>query len=225
VYGGVFFYCQYTQAVILCNFSERDCFRVKCFHMRHKKSGTSIEERILFDGREVRYVLKTSLRSRSIRLTALRGEGFVVTRPRGVPKEFVERFLLAQKKWILAKMKFSTLAQPHVPTKHRYKEKRDEALCIIEAYVDFWNSHYKLDVAGVYVRNQKTRWGSCSRRKNLTFNFQVAYLPEGLREYVIVHELCHMLEFNHSKAFWARVAEALPDYAVRRRELRGYAPR
>ena len=112
-----------------------------------------------------------------------------------------------------------------VPTKHAYAEKKDEALCIVEASVDAFNVYYKLDLGGVFVRNQKTRWGSCSHRKNLTFSYQVAYLPERLREYVIVHELCHLIELNHSRAFWKRVAETLPDYAMRRKELRMYAPR
>lgn len=191
-----------------------------------QKRNISIQKlSILLENQMVPYVLKTSTRSRSIRLIARHGEELMVTVPSGVSKKFVERFLLAQKKWILAKIKFCAATRLHIPIGHRYEEKRNEALRIIEACVDMWNVHYKLDVAGVYVRNQKTRWGSCSRRKNLTFNFQVAYLPLRLREYVIVHELCHMLEFNHSRAFWSLVCEALPDYALRRKELRQYSPR
>ena len=102
---------------------------------------------------------------------------------------------------------------------------REEALRIIEACVDIQNAHYKLDLAGVFVRNQKTRWGSCSQQKNLTFSYQTAYLPARLRDYVIVHELCHLLEFNHSRAFWSWVAETIPDYKVRKKELGVYTPR
>ena len=70
------------------------------------------------------------------------------------------------------------------------------------------------------VRNQRTRWGSCSRTGNLNFNYKIALLPEPLADYIIAHELCHLGEFNHSQAFWDLVAVAIPDYRERRAELR-----
>ena len=122
--------------------------------------------------------------------------------------------------------KISFCASPRI-TFHSglYLEQKDAALRIIEQSVDVWNAKYKFDLSGVFVRNQKTRWGSCSARRNLTFSYKVAYLPDRLREYVIVHELCHLKEFNHSRNFWDLVAQALPDHALRRKELERYSPK
>ena len=73
----------------------------------------------------------------------------------------------------------------------------------------------------VSIKDQKTCWGSCSRKGNLNFNYKLLFLPEHLQDYVIVHELAHLVELSHSRRFWAVVAGVLPDWRVRRRELRG----
>ncbi len=70
------------------------------------------------------------------------------------------------------------------------------------------------------VRNQKGRWGSCSRNGSLNFNFRVVYLPPPLVDYIVVHELCHLGELNHSKKFWSLVSQAVPDYRLMRKKLR-----
>ena len=72
----------------------------------------------------------------------------------------------------------------------------------------------------VTVRNQKTLWGSCTSDGNLSFNCLIMKAPESVRDYVIVHELCHRKEMNHSKAFWKCVESVLPDYKTSRKWLK-----
>lgn len=74
--------------------------------------------------------------------------------------------------------------------------------------------------AGVTIRQARTRWGSCSARNTLSLNWHLLFLPVDLVEYVLVHELCHTREHNHSPRFWAEVGRCLPDWAQRRRRLR-----
>lgn len=72
----------------------------------------------------------------------------------------------------------------------------------------------------ISVRNQKTRWGSCSQTGTLSFNYRLMMAPPAVIDYVIVHELCHLTYLNHSGAFWNKVADVMPDYAACRRWLR-----
>ncbi len=72
----------------------------------------------------------------------------------------------------------------------------------------------------VSLKNAKTLWGSCSSSGGVTFNVRLALVPPHLTEYVMIHELCHMLEMNHSPEFWTHVAKYCPDYAARRKELK-----
>ncbi|MEO0396928.1 MAG: SprT family zinc-dependent metalloprotease [Cyanobacteria bacterium P01_A01_bin.137] len=78
------------------------------------------------------------------------------------------------------------------------------------------------------VRGQKTRWASCSSRKDISLNYKLLFLPTDLVEYVLVHELCHTIHMNHSKRFWALVGEKQPDYGPRRQAIKKgwtYVPR
>jgi len=83
------------------------------------------------------------------------------------------------------------------------------------------NAGYNFSFNRIAIRNQKTRWGSCSKQKNLNFNYRVALLPAHLADYIIVHGLCHLQELNHSTNFWALVSRVIPNHQDLRRELRG----
>lgn len=72
----------------------------------------------------------------------------------------------------------------------------------------------------VHIRNQRRRWGSCSSKGVLRFNWRLAMLEPDLLEYVVVHELCHLTHMNHSPDFWGLVGEHLPDYKERRKLLK-----
>lgn len=74
----------------------------------------------------------------------------------------------------------------------------------------------------VCIKEYRSRWGSCNARKEVQFNWLIALAPARAMEYVVVHELCHLIHFNHSAAFWAQVGQLMPDYAVWRRWFTSY---
>lgn len=102
----------------------------------------------------------------------------------------------------------------------QYYQHRTEAKELIEERLNYWSRLSGLKFNRVIVRNQKTRWGSCSARGNLSFNYKMMFLPVCLVDYIIVHELCHLKELNHSKRFWLLVEKQLPDYQKSLKELK-----
>lgn len=98
------------------------------------------------------------------------------------------------------------------------KYKEHTRSLVAQKIIDF-NAFYGFTIGRVAIRNQKSRWGSCSKRGNLNFNYRLALIPEILVDYVIVHELCHLGEFNHSKNFWNLVAKKIPEHAMLRKQL------
>ncbi len=90
----------------------------------------------------------------------------------------------------------------------------------MHALISRLNAHYGYAVRRVFIKNSRSRWGSCSEHRNLNFNYRLLFLPPHLAEYVVAHELCHLREMNHSPAFWALVAETVPQYKSARAELR-----
>ncbi len=105
-------------------------------------------------------------------------------------------------------------------SKLRYQEHAPEARRLVHARLEEFSKFYNVKVGRISIRNQGTRWGSCSKAGNLNFNYRLALIDSDLADYVIVHEVCHLLEFNHSAAFWSLVAQAVPDYRARRRRLK-----
>ncbi len=101
-----------------------------------------------------------------------------------------------------------------------YLKHKEEARAIILADVQRLAPLCEVIVKRVAIRDQRRRWGSCSSLGNLNFNYRLAFVPAHLREYVVVHELCHLKELNHSPAYWAYVRAVLPDYEKRVAELR-----
>jgi predicted metal-dependent hydrolase len=84
------------------------------------------------------------------------------------------------------------------------------------------NQAFGFQYGRVTIKEQKSRWGSCSRAGNLNFNWRLLMAPLPVLDYVLIHELAHLQELNHAPAFWQLVASACPDYQVQRRWLREY---
>lgn len=109
-------------------------------------------------------------------------------------------------------------SHPHLPQGlDRFRHRARRLVCVRLAH---FNRFYGLSWKRVSIRDQKSRWGSCSSSGTLSFNWRLAVLPEPVADYVIVHELCHLRHLDHSDAFWRLVERAIPDHHHHRRALR-----
>lgn len=99
---------------------------------------------------------------------------------------------------------------------------RQRAKELLEVKVAYWASKVGVTYHDIKVNKAKFRWGSCSAKQNLNFPWRILFLPETLIDYVLVHELCHILQLNHSRLFWQEVERVLPDYCQRRSQLRAW---
>jgi|SRR3990167_509760 len=102
----------------------------------------------------------------------------------------------------------------------QYIAYKNRALELVLQKIAQFNLVYGFNINKITIKNQKTRWGSCSKKGNLNFNYKIALLPQRLCDYVILHELCHLGQFNHSKKFWDLVAKTMPDYKNIRKEFK-----
>ena len=149
-------------------------------------------------------------------------DGSVVVRaPRRMPERDIMRFVSEKEAWIenalrkvAAAKESSDAAEPLSDAD--IKALADRALDHIPGRVAYFAPIVGVDHGRITIRNQRTRWGSCSGKKNLNFNCLLMLTPDAVIDYVVVHELCHLKEMNHSPHFWAEVERVIPDYKERR---------
>lgn len=101
-----------------------------------------------------------------------------------------------------------------------YAQHKESAREVTLKKLEYFNQFYNFTYNRVAIRNTRSRWGSCSSKQNLNFNYRILFLPPELQDYLIVHELCHLQEMNHAPQFWALVAQQIPDYKIRIKQLR-----
>lgn len=164
------------------------------------------------------YTLRRNRRSKHLRLTIKLDGQVTVTAPLKTPQSLIERFVEGRATWIQSRLDhIKSLPKLEQGT---YKTHKALALQIATDRLEHFNKHYKLSYKNISIKNQKTRWGSCSKTGNLNFNYKIALLPKNLADYIVVHELCHLGQFNHSYKFWNLVAETIPDYKELRHQLK-----
>ena len=174
-----------------------------------------MKRQIELNNKKVEYTLKVSKRARMMRLSIYCDGDFVVTAPQSVREDTIERFIIGKSQWVIDKINY--FKQFPVKTfinnsKKDFLKHKKTALELAEKRIEYFNGFYKFRFNKINIRNQRTRWGSCSKKGNLNFNYKIMLLPQQLADYIIVHELCHLGEFNHSRKFWNLVAKAIPNY-------------
>lgn len=153
----------------------------------------------------------------------------LVRAPYRLPKKDILRFINEKSDWIEKSMKKVKERQEKTRdelqdiqrlTMQEIEQLADRALEVIPKRVAYYAEKTGVTYGRITIRNQKTRWGSCSQKGNLNFNCLLMLAPPEIVDYVVVHELCHRKEMNHSPRFWAEVEKVLPDYKIRRQWLK-----
>lgn len=143
----------------------------------------------------------------------------VVRVPYRFPQKEIDKLLEEKAAWIEKNMKILREQKKEKAELPRYTEKEikqlfEKAMAHIPKRVRYFSDIIGVDYRRITIRNQKTRWGSCSAMGGLNFNCLLMETPPEVIDYVVVHELCHRKEMNHSERFWKEVETVLPDYKV-----------
>lgn len=183
-----------------------------------------MKREIRLKAKKIEYELKKSKRAKRLRLAIYCDGSFVVVAPKNLMIEKIEDYIFKKTEWILEKLKVMEKRKQNPVFSKRSKKEflkvKAKAQELAEKKVVKFNRIYGFKFNKIFIKNQKTIWGSCSKKGNLNYNYKVALLPEKLADYIIVHELCHLKEFNHSRKFWQLVEKAMPDYRERIKEIK-----
>lgn len=169
------------------------------------------------------YTLKRSRRAKRLTLRVVPGGEVVVTAPPQTPERTISGFVYRNAEWIRHAVARTAHLKPlPVAGRRDYLAHKESARAFITERVRAWSVRLGYEAGRIAIKDTARSWGSCSRAGNLNFTYKLLFIPNELADYVVVHELCHIKEANHSPHFWALVEAALPDYRERRRELRRY---
>ena len=168
-------------------------------------------------------IIRSSRKTMSLEIKA---DGSVVVRaPLRLSEAKIQKFVEEKQEWILKNLekiqkrdaqkenvqKLSALERQHLQNK---------ACVVIPRRVAYYAEKLGVSYGKITLRQQKTRWGSCAANGKLNFNWLLILAPPEVLDYVVVHELCHRREMNHSQAFWKEVEKILPDYRERQKWLK-----
>ena len=166
---------------------------------------------------EIPYTLiRSDRKSIGIQITA---DGVVVRAPKRLSAAEIDRFVQSKRSWIEAHLSKIPAPQPKF-TQTEIEALARKALTVIPDRVRHFAPMVGVTYGRITIRNQRSRWGSCSGKGNLNFNCLLMLTPDHVIDYVVVHELCHMRHRDHSPAFYAEVERWLPDYRQREKLLR-----
>ena len=172
--------------------------------------------------KQIPYTLIRS--SRKTIAIQIKGGQVIVRCPARMKTADIQRFVTSKTEWIEKHLESKPL--PAAPfTQAQLQELAARAKILIPERTAYFAARIGVTYGRITIRAQHTRWGSCSSKGNLNFNCLLALVPPQVLDYVIVHELCHRIELNHSARFWALVEKVLPDHRVHRAWLKEHGSR
>lgn len=170
--------------------------------------------------------IKVIRSSRKTMVLEIIKDGTILVRaPYRMPESEIRRFIQEKSDWIEKHVqrieeRQRTLTPVEGLTMKDIRKLADQASVVIPKRVEYFAEKIPVTYGRITIRNQKTRWGSCSSKGNLNFNCLLMLAPPEVLDYVVVHELCHRKEMNHSERFWREVENILPDYRERKKWLK-----
>jgi predicted metal-dependent hydrolase len=177
---------------------------------------------IELDGRVLHYTIHKRRTQRHLTLS-IRHDGTVrLTIPTWVSYAAALDFIHEKYAWLAEQVRtFPTRAPEDRQMRHKhYREYKERTRTLVHARLREINEIYGFRYGRVSIRSTNSRWGSCSAAGNLNFDYRILFLPDRLRDYILVHELCHVQELNHGARFWELVARHEPDHQACRAALR-----
>ncbi|OGZ11524.1 MAG: hypothetical protein A3D67_00590 [Candidatus Lloydbacteria bacterium RIFCSPHIGHO2_02_FULL_51_22] len=219
-----------------CLFVSQKARHIPCFLYRLRGEGRGAYtppimpspqthiRRLRLKGERIPYAVRRSPRTKRVSLTMSYDGSLVVSAPERAALSLIENFIQEKSGWILKNFLYFKNFKGKIFSGDRkeflfYKER---AQTFVLDRIAHWNARGTFPVEGVQVKYQRAQWGSCSDKKNLNFNYKILFLPPRLADYVIVHELCHTRELNHSARFWRLVGDVFPSYEHLEKELKNY---
>lgn len=171
------------------------------------------------------YELRKSGRARRLSIVVHPDCRVVVTAPLWASVREVTEYVRRYEEWVRRQVRALRRYEDHIflPSGRReYLRHKETARDLARRVLAVHAPAYGIGYGRIAIKNLRANWGSCSEKGNLNFNYRIALIPFPLAEYIIVHELCHRVHFDHSPRFWDLVARAVPDHKERRKTLRKY---
>lgn len=148
----------------------------------------------------------------------------MIKAPFHMPEQEIQRFLKQRRFWIYKQTKrmIEQNASKPVRSEGEIRALRKRAEEVLWQKTVYYANLLGVSCQGIRIGDQKTFWGSCSSKGRISYNWHLVLMPERIQDYVVVHELCHLMEMNHSVRFWNQVEGMIPDYKERRKWLKEY---
>ena len=174
------------------------------------------------------YTIRRHPRAKNVRITIKSDARVVVSAPKRVSKQFIHEFVQEQHAWVTNELekldtKKEAWSLPAGIHQDSYASSKARSLKFVRERLLHYNEHYKYSYSRVSVKKMSSRWGSCSSEGNMSFHYRLLFLPLELADYIIIHELCHLKELNHSHRFWQLVRQTSPNYRKCKKALEGYS--
>ena len=186
---------------------------------------------IILNNQKITFQKKYSKRAKSIRISINHSGELILTLPKpaffqsseGIEKKALD-FLESKGDWIVKHIWKKAEKKERNPdlvdySREHYLKYKEIARILCEEKCEFWAEKMGVEYNRISIKSMKTKWGSCSSKKNLNFNYKILFLSEKDRNYLIVHELSHLVHMNHSSRFWDLVCETLGSEGFRRYKM------